>query len=71
MVWFSGSLAKVPELVCKFLSERQKPSCFISKQGLACLSAPKSRDYALELVDEQENKLLVKNCKCCISGRLR
>lgn len=70
MVRFSGSLVKMPELMCKFLTERQEPSCFISKYGLACPSAPKSNNYALELVDGQENKLLAKNCKCCVSGRL-
>lgn len=58
---FSGSLVNVPELMCKFLTERQKSSCFISKYGLACPSAPKSKDYALELVDGQENKLPAKN----------
>jgi len=70
MVQFSGSLVKVPELVCKFLTERQKPGCCISKYGLACSSAPKSKDYALKFVDGHENKLLAKNCKCCVSGRL-
>lgn len=67
---FSRYLVKVPELMYKFLTERQKPCCFISKYGLACPSAPKSKDYALELVDGQENKLLANNCKCCVSGRV-
>lgn len=56
--------------MCKFLAERQKSTCFISRYGLACLRAPRSRDYALELVDGQENKLLAKNYKCYVSDRL-
>lgn len=70
MVQFSGALVEVPEWMCKFLTERKKSSCFISKYGLACFRAPTSRDYALELVDGQENKLLAKNYKCCVSDRL-
>lgn len=66
-----SSLVKVPEWMCKFLTERQKSSCFISKYGLACPRAPTSRDYALELLDGQENKLLAKNYKCCVSDRLK
>lgn len=55
-VHFSGSLVTVPEWMYKFLTERQKSSCFISKYGLACVRAPTSRDYALELVDGQKKQ---------------
>lgn len=68
---FSGPpLVKVPQLVCRFLTERQKFSFFISRYGLACCSVPKSKDYAHVLVDGQESRFASTNCKCCISGRL-
>lgn len=58
---FSGLLVKVPQLVCRFLTERQKFSLVISRHRLACSSVPKSKDYAHELVDGQESRLASTN----------